>query len=70
MKVLLIGHSGFIGQIILKYILKKKLNLIITKYNKVKIPKDEKIQVFDFKKDKKKIQKLSNLDLTFFGSFS
>ena len=63
MKVLLIGHSGFIGQIILKYILKKKLNLIITKYNKVKIPKDEKIQIFDFKKDKKNIQRLSNLDL-------
>ena len=32
MKVLLIGHSGFIGQIILKYILKKKI-----KFNNNKI---------------------------------
>ena len=37
MKVLLTGHSGFIGQNLLKYLLKKKINLFVTKHNNIKI---------------------------------
>ena len=44
MKVLLIGHSGFIGQSLLKILIKKKINLFVTKYNNLKIPRNTKIK--------------------------
>ena len=48
MKVLLTGHSGFIGQSILKLLL-KKIKLFVTKYNKLLIP--EKNISYRFKKN-------------------
>ena len=60
MKVLLTGHSGFIGQSILKLLLKKKIKLFVTKYNKLLIPEKKKISVIDLKK--KNIQ-LTSFDL-------
>ena len=45
MKVLLTGHSGFIGQSILKLLLKKKIKLFVTKYNKLLIPEKKKYQL-------------------------
>lgn len=50
MKVLLTGHSGFIGQSILKLLLKKKIKLSVTKYNNLSIPEEKKITVIDLKK--------------------
>ena len=42
MKVLLTGHSGFIGQHLLKILIKKKINLYVTKYNNLKIPENNR----------------------------
>lgn len=52
MKILLTGHSGFIGQSILKLLLKKKIKLSVTKYNNLSIPKEKNISIIDLKKDK------------------
>ena len=49
MKVLLTGHSGFIGQSILKLLL-KKIELSVTKYNNLSIPDEKNIAVVDLKK--------------------
>lgn len=62
MKVLLIGHSGFIGQSLLKILIKKKINLFVTKYNNLKIPKSTKIKIIDLK-NKKNLNVLNNFDL-------
>ena len=52
MKVLLTGHSGFIGQSILKLLLKKKIKLFVTKYKKLLIQKKKKNISYRFKKKK------------------
>jgi len=62
MKVLLTGHSGFIGQSLLKILINKKINLYITKYNNLKIPYSKKIKIIDLKK-KINLAKLKNLDI-------
>jgi nucleoside-diphosphate-sugar epimerase len=51
MKVLLIGHSGFAGQNLLKILLNKKINLFITKHNNLKILNFRKIKIADLKKN-------------------
>ena len=51
MKVLLTGHTGFIGQSIMKLLIKKKIKLFVTKYNNLSIPKGNNISVIDLKKD-------------------
>ena len=50
MKVLLTGHSGFIGQNLLNELLKKKVNLYITKNKNLNIPKNKLIKIIDLKK--------------------
>ena len=45
MKVLLTGHSGFIGQHLLKILIKKKISLYVTVYNRLKIPHNNKINI-------------------------
>lgn len=62
MKVLLTGHSGFIGQHLLKILIKKKINLYVTKYNNLKIPQKNRIKIIDLKK-KNNLSKIKNFDL-------
>ena len=50
MKVLLTGHSGFIGQNLLNELLKKKVNLYITKNKNLNISKNKLIKIIDLKK--------------------
>ena len=50
MKVLLTGHTGFIGQNLLNSLLKKKIKLFVTKYNNLKIPRNKSISIIDLKK--------------------
>jgi len=68
MKVLLIGHSGFIGQSLLKILIKKKINLFITKHNNLKIPRGIKIKIIDLKK--KNLNELKNFDLIIHAAWS
>jgi dTDP-6-deoxy-L-talose 4-dehydrogenase (NAD+) len=50
MKVLLTGHSGFIGQHLLKLLLKRRIKLFITKYKNLRIPQKKKINIIDLSK--------------------
>ncbi len=67
MKVLLTGHSGFIGQSLLKLLLKKKTNLYVTKHNKLLIPKKSNISVIDLKK---KNTQLISFDIVIHAAWS
>ena len=69
MKVLLIGHSGFIGQCLLKILIKTKNDLFVTKYNILKIPKNNKIKIIDLKK-KENLHQLRNFDLIIHAAWS
>ena len=70
MKVLLIGHSGFIGQNLLKYLLRKKINLFVTKHNNVKIFGKKNINIIDLNSDLKKEDFLKNFDLVIHAAWS
>lgn len=61
MKVLLIGHLGFVGQNLLKILLNKKINLFIIKHNNLKISNFRKIKIIDLKK--KSLNKSKNFNL-------
>jgi dTDP-6-deoxy-L-talose 4-dehydrogenase (NAD+) len=62
MKVLLTGHAGFIGQHLLKILIKKKISLYVTVYNRLKIPHNNKINIIDLKK-KNNLKKIKNFDV-------
>jgi len=57
MKVLLTGHTGFIGQNLLNSLLKKKIKLFVTKYNNLKIPRNKSISIIDLKKKNNSFEK-------------
>ena len=63
MNVLLTGHSGFIGQNLLKYLLRKKIDLFVTKHNKIKIFGKKNINIIDLNSDLKKDELFKNFDL-------
>ena len=70
MKVLLIGHSGFIGQNLLKNLLKKKINLFVTKHNNIKVFGDKKINIIDLNNQLNKKNYLENFDLVIHAAWS
>ena len=70
MKVLLTGHSGFIGQYLLKYLLKKKVNISVTKNNNIKIPGKKNINIIDLNGRQNKSNYLSNYDLVIHAAWS
>ena len=70
MKVLLIGHSGFIGQNLLKYLLKKRINLFITKHNNIKLIGKKKINIIDLNSRLNKKKLLTNFDLVIHAAWS
>ena len=63
MKVLLTGHSGFIGQKLLKNLLKKDVNLYVTKKNNIKIFGNKKINIIDLNNKLVDRNHLKNFDL-------
>ena len=70
MKVLLTGHSGFIGQNLLKYLLKKKIHLFVTKHNNINIFGKKKIKIIDLNDDLKNNKYLKNFDLVIHAAWS
>ena len=70
MKVLLIGHSGFIGQNLLKYLLKKRINLFITKHNNIKLIGKKKINIIDLNSRLNQKKLLTNFDLVIHAAWS
>ena len=69
MKVLLTGHSGFIGQNLLKYLLKKKINLFVTKHKNIKVFGKNKINIIDLNDNLKK-ESLTGFDLVIHAAWS
>jgi len=70
MKVLLTGHSGFIGQNLLKYLLKKRINLFITKHKNIKVFGKKKINIIDLNNHLNKKNYLTNFDLVIHAAWS
>ncbi len=70
MKVLLTGHSGFIGQNLLKYLLKKKIDLFITKHNNIKLIGKKKIKIIDLNSRLNQKKLLTNFDLVIHAAWS
>ena len=70
MKVLLIGHSGFIGQNLLKYLLKKRIDLFITKHNNIKLIGKKKINIIDLNSRLNQKKLLTNFDLVIHAAWS
>ena len=70
MKVLLTGHSGFIGQNLLKYLLKKKINLFVTKHNNIKVFGKKNINIIDLNNPLKQKNYLTNFDLVIHAAWS
>ena len=70
MKVLLTGHSGFIGQNLLKYLLKKKINLFVTKHNNIKIFGKKNINIIDLNNRLNQKNYLTNFDLVIHAAWS
>ena len=70
MKVLLTGHSGFIGQNLLKYLLKKKIDLFITKHNNIKLIGKKKINIIDLNSRLNQKKLLTNFDLVIHAAWS
>ena len=70
MKVLLTGHSGFIGQNLLKYLLKKKINLFVTKHNNIKVFGKKNISIIDLNNPLKQKNYLTNFDLVIHAAWS
>jgi len=70
MKVLLTGHSGFIGQNLLKYLLKKKINLFVTKHNNIKIFGKKNINIIDLNNRLNQKKYLTDFDLVIHAAWS
>ena len=70
MKVLLTGHSGFIGQNLLKYLLKKKINLFVTKHNNIKIFGKKNINIIDLNNRLNQKNYLTDFDLVIHAAWS
>jgi len=70
MKVLLTGHSGFIGQNLLKFLLKKRINLFVTKHNNIKIFKKKNINIIDLNNSLNQKKHLTNFDLVIHAAWS
>tara|TARA_B100000780_G_scaffold23206_1_gene14837 strand:- start:345 stop:1172 length:828 start_codon:yes stop_codon:yes gene_type:complete len=70
MKVLLTGHSGFIGQNLLKYLLKKRIDLFITKHNNIKLIGKKKIKIIDLNSRLNQKKLLTNFDLVIHAAWS
>tara|TARA_B100000795_G_scaffold66453_1_gene45519 strand:- start:486 stop:1313 length:828 start_codon:yes stop_codon:yes gene_type:complete len=70
MKVLLTGHSGFIGQNLLKYLLKKRIDLFITKHNNIKLIGKKKINIIDLNSRLNQKKLLTNFDLVIHAAWS
>ena len=70
MKVLLTGHSGFIGQNLLKYLLKKKINLFVTKHNNIKVFGKKNINIIDLNNCLNQKNYLTDFDLVIHAAWS
>ena len=70
MKVLLTGHSGFIGQNLLKYLLKKKINLFVTKHNNIKVFGKKNINIIDLNNGLNQKNYLTDFDLVIHAAWS
>ena len=70
MKVLLTGHSGFIGQHLLKNLFKKRINLFVTKHNNIKVFGNKKINIIDLNNQLNKKDHLENFDLVIHAAWS